>query len=45
MMTLKNQADSVHQKFAPEINKLEAGDKYRPENYLLEVQKYMGYTK
>jgi TRAP-type C4-dicarboxylate transport system substrate-binding protein len=45
MMTLKNQASAVHQKFAPEINKLQAGDKYRPENFLLEVQKYMGYTK
>jgi TRAP-type C4-dicarboxylate transport system substrate-binding protein len=45
MGTLKEQADSVHQEFAPEINKLQSGDKYRPENYLLEVQKYMGYTK
>ena len=43
MMTLKNQADSVHQNFAPEINKLQAGDTYRPDNFLLEVQKYMGY--
>ncbi len=45
MGVLKDQADSVHQKFAPEINKLQTGDKYRPENYLLEVQKYMGYVK
>ncbi len=45
MMTLKGQADSVHQKFAPEINKLQSGDKYRPDNFLMEVQKYMGYTK
>ena len=45
MGILKGQADSVHQKFAPEINKLQSGDKYRPDNYLMEVQKYMGYTK
>jgi hypothetical protein len=45
MLILKNQADAVHQKFAPEINQLHAGDKYRPDNFLLEVQKYMGYTK
>jgi TRAP-type C4-dicarboxylate transport system substrate-binding protein len=45
MGVLKDQANSVHQKFAPEINKLQSGDKYRPDNYLLEVQKYMGYAK
>ena len=45
MGVLKDQAGSVHQKFAPEINKLQSGDKYRPDNYLLEVQKYMGYAK
>jgi len=45
MGVLKDQANSVHQKFAPEINKIQSGDKYRPDNYLLEVQKYMGYAK
>jgi TRAP-type C4-dicarboxylate transport system substrate-binding protein len=45
MGILKDEADAVHQKFAPEINKLQSGDKYRQKNYLLEVQKYMGYTK
>ncbi len=45
MGILKNEANSVHLKFAPEINKLQSGDKYRPKNYLMEVQKYMGYTK
>ena len=45
MGILTEQADAVHQKFAKEINKLQSGDKYRPDNYLLEVQKYMGYAK
>jgi TRAP-type C4-dicarboxylate transport system substrate-binding protein len=45
MAILKDEANSVHQNFAPEINKLQSGDKYRPKDYLLEVQKYMGYTK
>ena len=43
MATLKEEANSVHVEFAPEINKLYAGDKYRPANYLEEVQQYMGY--
>jgi TRAP-type C4-dicarboxylate transport system substrate-binding protein len=43
MKTLKDQGTAVHNEFASEINKLNAGDKYRPDNYLLEVQKYMGY--
>ena len=33
----------MHKKFADEINKLYKSDKYRPANYLKEVQKYMGY--
>jgi hypothetical protein len=45
MATLKDEANVVHNEFAGEINKLYDGDKYRPDNYLLEVQKYMGYTK
>jgi TRAP-type C4-dicarboxylate transport system substrate-binding protein len=43
MKILKDQGTAVHDEFASEINKLNAGDKYRPDNYLLEVQKYMGY--
>ncbi len=43
MAILKKQADSVHDEFAGEINKLYPGDEYRPDNYLLEVQKYIGY--
>ncbi len=43
MKTLIKQANSVHQKFAPEINKINSGDKYKPENFLMEVQKFMGY--
>ena len=45
MGTLKDQANAVHQKFAPEINKLKSGDKFSGKNYLLDVQKFMGYTK
>lgn len=43
MNILRKQANVVHEDFAPEINKLYKGDKYRPANYLQEVQAYMGY--
>jgi TRAP-type C4-dicarboxylate transport system substrate-binding protein len=43
MQTLIKQGDGVHQKYAPEINKLYKGDQYRPDNYLKEVQDYIGY--
>ena len=43
MQTLTTQANSVHQKFAPEINKIYSGDKYKPEDYLKEVQDFMDY--
>jgi hypothetical protein len=43
MKILIKQADSVHQNFAPEINKTYSGDTYKPANFLQEVQDYMGY--
>ena len=43
MQKLIKQADSVHQKFAPEINKNYSGDTYKSANFLKEVQDYMGY--
>ena len=43
MDVLKRKGDVAHQKYASEINKLHAGDTYRPANYLKEVQDYMGY--
>ena len=43
MNTLIKEANSVHQKFADEINKNYANDKYKPANFLQEVQDYMGY--
>jgi TRAP-type C4-dicarboxylate transport system substrate-binding protein len=43
MAILTKEANSVHVKFAPEINKNRSGDKYKPANFLQEVQKYMGY--
>jgi TRAP-type C4-dicarboxylate transport system substrate-binding protein len=43
MKTLIKEANSVHQEFAPEINKLYSGDKYKSDNFLKEVQDYMGY--
>ncbi len=45
MATLKKQSNSVHEKFSKKINKLHKGDKYRPGNFLHEVQDYMGYTR
>ncbi len=43
MALLAKQAESVHNEFAAEINKLYPGDTYRPDNFLLEVQKFIGY--
>ncbi len=43
MATLKKAGDVVQKKYAPEVNKLNAGDKYRPKDFLKEVQEYIGY--
>ncbi len=43
MKSLNKQGDSVHKQYAAEINKLYDGDKYRPANYLKEVQDFLGY--
>jgi TRAP-type C4-dicarboxylate transport system substrate-binding protein len=43
MAILRQQGNATHEKYAEEINKLNDGDTYRPENYLKEVQEYMGY--
>ena len=43
MNTLIKQASAVHQEFAPAINKNYGGDKYKPGNFLKEVQDYMGF--
>jgi TRAP-type C4-dicarboxylate transport system substrate-binding protein len=45
MKTLQQQGNVAHEQFAEEINKLYPGDKYRPDNYLMEVQEFMGYGK
>lgn len=41
--TLRKLGDSVHKKYADEINKLFPGDKYRPVNFLEEVYGFIGY--
>ena len=43
MDVIKRQGNKTHEAFAAEINKLHKGDKYRPANFLKEVQDYMGY--
>jgi hypothetical protein len=43
MEVLKRKGNVAHEKMAKEINQLYAGDSYRPENYLKEVQDFMGY--
>jgi len=43
MDVLKRQGNKTHQAFAPEINRLHKGDKYRPADFLKEVQDYMGF--
>ena len=40
---LRKKGDVVHQKYAAEINKNYPGDKHKFDNYLKEVQDYMGY--
>ena len=45
MKTQQEQGNVAHEQFAAEINKLYDGDKYRPDNYLKEVQEFMGYGK
>ena len=42
---LKKTGNAVHKKYAAEINKLYPGDTYQPDNYLKEVQDYMGYIE
>jgi len=41
---LRKKGNAVHDRWASEINKLHPGDTYRPNNFLKEVQDYMGYT-
>ncbi|MCG6894175.1 MAG: TRAP transporter substrate-binding protein [Desulfobacteraceae bacterium] len=43
MAFLKQKGNVAHVEYAPEINKLYDGDSYRPDNFLKEVQDYMGY--
>ena len=43
MDILRKQGNAVHEKYADEINKLYEGDTYRPDNFLKEVQDYVGY--
>ena len=43
MAILDKQGDVAHKQYAAEINKLYDGDKFRPANYLKEVQDFVGY--
>lgn len=43
METLRQQGNAAHEQYAAEINRLYPGDTYRPDNFLKEVQEYMGY--
>jgi TRAP-type C4-dicarboxylate transport system substrate-binding protein len=44
MAQMRRDGDKTHQAYAAEINKLSAGDTYRPKDYLKEVQDYIGYA-
>lgn len=44
MAELKSRGIKVHERYKNEINRLYPSDTYRPEDYLLEVQTYLGYT-
>jgi len=41
---LRRKGNAVHKEYMPQINKVYPGDAYKPDNYLKEVQEYMGYT-
>lgn len=43
LKTLHEKGNAVHEKYAVEINKNYPGDKYKPADFLKEVQKYIGY--
>ncbi|HKI48088.1 MAG TPA: TRAP transporter substrate-binding protein DctP, partial [Desulfobacteria bacterium] len=43
MSTLRREGNTVYAEFAPQINKLYSDDKYRPANFLKEVEDYLGY--
>ncbi|MFO7749391.1 MAG: TRAP transporter substrate-binding protein [Desulfobacteraceae bacterium] len=43
MALLKKQGDSVHDEYAGAINQIYPNDKYKPDNFLKEVQEYIGY--
>jgi TRAP-type C4-dicarboxylate transport system substrate-binding protein len=43
MATLKKEGNWVYKDFEPQINRLYSGDKYRPENFMKEVQVYLDY--
>ncbi|MFO7803823.1 MAG: TRAP transporter substrate-binding protein [Desulfovermiculus sp.] len=45
MAWLREQGHAVHEQYAQRINKLYPTDTYQPENYLQEVQEYMGYEQ
>lgn len=43
MELLRQQGHAAHEQYAAEINRLYPGDTYRPDNFLKEVQEYIGY--
>ncbi|MFO7709028.1 MAG: TRAP transporter substrate-binding protein [Desulfobacterales bacterium] len=43
MATLRKMGDPVHYKYSAEINQLHPTDSYKPQNFLKEVQEFMGY--
>jgi TRAP-type C4-dicarboxylate transport system substrate-binding protein len=45
MATLRKMGDPVHFKYAKEINQLYPSDTYKPQDYLKEVQDFMGYKQ
>jgi TRAP-type C4-dicarboxylate transport system substrate-binding protein len=45
MATLRKLGDPVHYKYSKEINQLFPGDTYKPQDFLREVQEFLGYKK
>jgi TRAP-type C4-dicarboxylate transport system substrate-binding protein len=44
MATLRKLGDPVHERYSKEINQLYPTDTYTPQDYLKEVQAFLGYT-
>ncbi|MBW1779094.1 MAG: C4-dicarboxylate ABC transporter substrate-binding protein, partial [Deltaproteobacteria bacterium] len=43
LATMRKLGNAVHEKYVAAINKIYPGDAYKPDNFLKEVQDFLGY--